>query len=604
VCGAEQLTYRELNERANQLGRYLLRAGVAREARVGVLLERSAAMIWAVLGVLKAGAAYVPLEVTNPQLRMQEVIADAGIGIVLSTEKWRQTLAEAGVKVICLDGPEGTAVAREDVAAVAEKVAPENLAYVIYTSGSTGKPKGVMVQHGSLLNLGDALKRSIYGALGSQLRVTLNAPLTFDASVKQWLQILHGHTLDILPEHVRYDAEALLAYARRNQIDVVDCTPAQLTSLIAAGLLDEGHRPFSAVLVGGDKLDAKTWQLLSRNKTTRFYNVYGPTECTVDTTICLIEESQSANSLGVPIANASIYLLDESLRHVPVGVTGEIHIGGEGVSRGYLGQPALTAERFIPDPFGERPGARLYRSGDLARYSPPTLEFLGRKDQQVKIRGFRIELEEIEAVLRLSELVREAAVMMHEGAPEEKRLVAYAVLHDGRNPAMDNPEGTMRRFLRERLPEFMIPTAFIIMDSFPLNRSGKLDRAALPKAPATPSRAMHYMAPRNANERLIAAIWREVLEVDRVGVDDNFFDLGGHSLLLTRAYGKLQEAIPGNFSVIDLFRYPTVSSLAEFLTAGTEPAGTVTAANVQQRVDKQRAALAKQRHSTAGRRDH
>jgi amino acid adenylation domain-containing protein len=586
VCGDAAWSYQELNERSNQVARYLQRQGVGVESKVGLLLERSPWLLCGMLGVLKAGAAYVPLDVMSPALRLREQVADAGVAVVLSEQRWAEKLA--GARVLYVDGAE-----QESRAAVASGVRLDNLAYVIYTSGSTGKPKGVMVSHGSLSNLAAALKRTIYHRLGPQQRVSLNAPFTFDASVKQWIQLLDGHTLDIIPEEVRYDPATLLDYARQHGIDVLDCTPTQLRALVATGLLEEDQHAFAAVLCGGDQLDEKTWQTLSSNPRTRFYNVYGPTECTVDATICALDPEQTRPTLGLPIQNAHVYWLDSQLQQVPRAVAGGIFIGGAGVARGYLGRPDLTAERFIPDPFSTQPGARLYRTGDMARYHEGALEFLGRQDHQVKLRGFRIELQEIETHLRAHPAIRDAVVLVHEDASYEKHLVAYVTASAVHGTDL---KSDLRNFLRERLVEFMVPTTIKLVEAFPLTRHGKVDRSALSTVPER-SVNREYLPPRNATETAIAAVWREVLEIEKVGLHDNFFDLGGHSLSLARAYGKLKETSKREFSIIDMFTYPTVSSFAEFLSTGTQE-NSETRQLIHERAARQKQASARLWHKS------
>jgi amino acid adenylation domain-containing protein len=607
VCGEEEMSYRELNERANQVARYLWRNGVRAEGRVGILLERSAAQVWGLLGVLKAGAAYVPLDVMSPEARVREQLRDGGVELVLTEQRWAKQVASAGVKVICVDGAEGVELQEERKERLAVPVTAENLAYVIYTSGSTGQPKGVMVSHRSVGNLATALRSSIYHGLGKPLRVSLNAPFTFDASVKQWIQLLEGHVLHILKEEVRYDPSALLSYVRQHQIQILDCTPAQLRSLLAAGLLEEHETSLLAVLCGGDQLDHKTWaDLTSSSTTTRSYNLYGPTECTVDTTIGLIQPQQSRPTLGWPVTNVQLHLLDHYLNHVPLGVAGEIFVGGEGVSRGYLGRAALTAERFVPDPFSPRSGARLYMTGDMARYVEGGLEFVGRKDHQVKIKGFRIELEEIEVVLKAHEAVRDVVVIADDDASQEKQLVAYvAVSGDQAQSASEfDLEGNLRGFLRERLPAHMIPSTFVLLNALPLSRHGKVDRAALPPPDQRPPVPKDFLPPRNASERAIAAIWREVLGLDRIGIHDNFFDLGGQSLLMAQAYTRLKDTLGREYSMIDMFRYPTVSSLAAFLSNEAGPDEFVTRSKIEKRVDKQQSALEKQRQMANARKTH
>ena len=604
-CDGGRLTYGELDARANRLARRLLREGVGPEERVGLLSGRSAESLVALLAVLKAGGAYVPLDATYPHGRVRQLIEEARVRVVLSEERLAGPLAGGGLKVVCFDGAGRGEIERESASRAESGASAGNLAYVIHTSGSTGVPKGVMVEHRALGNLFAALRRAVYADLGAPQRVSLNAPLTFDASVKQWLQLLGGHTLVVIPEEVRYDPEQLSAYVRRERVDVLDCTPAQLRLLLAAGLLEgAGHVP-SAVLVGGDVLEEKTWATLARATKTRFFNVYGPTECTVDATICPVRSATARPSIGRPVAGARAYVLDDDLRPVPRGVGGELYVGGRGVTRGYFGQPGLTAERFVPDPFSAAPGARLYRTGDLARHRRGgELEFLGRADSQVKVRGYRVELGEVEAALAKHPRLSESVAVARADETGEKHLVAYVVARGGGEGADGDAAEEellrgLRGFLRERLPEYMIPADFVLMGTLPLTRHGKVDRAALPD-PRRRAQSSGYAPPRNELERAVAAVWREVLGVERVGVHDNFFDLGGHSLAMARACGRLREKIGGEFTMIDLFRHATVSSFAEFLS-GEGGEETLTRAGVEERAGKQRAALERQRRLSSGR---
>ncbi|MEP7339010.1 MAG: amino acid adenylation domain-containing protein [Acidobacteriota bacterium] len=592
VAGNQNLTYRELDERANQLAHCLQRGGVKRGARVGVLAERSAETIVALLGVLKAGAAYLPLATTDPSARLRLILTEAGVDTVVSEERLAGLLAESGLRVVSLDGVGREELERESKQPVVSEAGAEDLAYVIYTSGSTGRPKGVMVQHRSVNNLAAALNKAVYAHLGRSLRICLNAPLTFDASVKQWVQLLGGHTLHILPEEVRYDAKDLLAYARRHAIDVLDCTPMQLKAMLAAGLIDADGTAPAAILVGGDALNEETWTLLAGSGTTQFYNVYGPTECTVDATVCRVGPEQKRPAIGRPLANTRCYILDNYLQPVPRGVVGELYIAGAGVARGYLGRADLTAERFIPEPFSSQPGARMYRTGDLARFLPNgQIEFCGRRDHQVKVRGFRVELGEIEATLKTHPAVRDAAVIARDDGTGEKHLVAYVAAPEA--AADEELRRVLPGFLRQQLPQFMVPAAFVLLPKLPMTRHGKVDRSALPDPQPRASSAVSDAPPRNELERTVAAIWQEVLGVEKVGVHDNFFDLGGHSLLLARAYGKLREAVSGEFSLLDMFRHPTVSTLAAFL--GGDEGEPMTREKIQQRTEKQHAALERQR---------
>jgi amino acid adenylation domain-containing protein len=587
-----QLTYAELNARANQLARYLRRRGVGPEAIVGLCLERSVEAVVGIFGILKAGAAYLPLDPTLPHERLAFMLAETQAAALLTQERLMEGLrieefateaqrhrkqervtsdrylpfsslclsASAANRVVCMDA-DWENIAQESEENLASEATSANMAYVIYTSGSTGKPKGVMIEHRSVVNLANGLARTVYDSQGSPLRVSLNAPLTFDASVKQLLQLLHGHTLCILPEAVRLDGSELLSYLDRHSLDVLDCTPAQLQLLLGAGF---GSRPDAATklaLVGGEAMDDATWRSLAENAETNFHNVYGPTECTVDAMVCSVREAAEP-VIGWPMANTKIFLLDERLNGVPIGVPGELHIGGDGLSRGYLNRADLTAEKFIPNPFNARPGARLYKTGDLACYLPDgMIKFLGRTDHQVKLRGFRIELGEIEATLKRHPAVPNSVVVVREDAPGDKRLVAYIVLARGRESSL----GELRDFLKERLPEYMIPSAFVRLNDLPLTRHGKVDRQSLP-APESdrPELRASYVAPRTRIEGTIAAIWREVLRVEKVGVDDNFFDLGGHSLLTVQVHNKLREAFSKEISLIEMFRNPTVGLLARY----------------------------------------
>ncbi len=425
----ERLSFGELNRRANQLAHHLQRLGVGPESRVGLCLERSVEMIVGLLGVLKAGGAYVPLDPAQPGQRIAFMLRDAGAAVLLSQRKFASILPERDARIILLDA-ERDAISRESEANPANRVRPEHLAYVIYTSGSTGEPKGVMIEHRSVVNLLTALSEAVYAGQDSPLRVSLNAPLAFDASVKQVVQLLKGHALVVVPEEARLDAEELSSYAAAHGLDVLDCTPSQLKLLLTARSSGSIARLPRIILVGGEALDEATWSLLSGCPEMVAYNVYGPTECTVDATACRVDARATRPSVGRPVANTQVYLLDKNLQPVPVGVTGELHIGGEGLARGYLDRPALTAERFIPHPFADEAGVRLYRTGDAARYLPDgTIEFLGRLDRQIKLRGYRIEPGEVEVALNELPQVRASVVLAREDEPGDVRLVAYVVPH-------------------------------------------------------------------------------------------------------------------------------------------------------------------------------
>ena len=548
VYEEEQLTYAELNRRANQLAHHLQGLGVGPEVAVGLLVERSALALLGIWGILKAGGGYVPLDAAMPAARVAAILDDARPAVLLTQSHLVKDLNDLP-QVVLLDR-DWEAIANESDTAPVSMTTPENLAYVIYTSGSTGKPKGVAVQHRSLANLSAALKRSIYTSFAAPLRVGLNATLSFDASVKQWLQLLDGHTLELIPDEVRWDAREFLSYAKAHALDVVDCTPPQLKTLLEVEL----ETSLQAVLVGGDAIDEALWARLATHPTINFYNVYGPTECTDVTTAVQVSDVQTP-AIGRPLANVQTYFVDAYAEPVPFGVRGELCIGGAGVARGYLHQPELTAEKFIPDAFGTRPGARLYRSGDSGRYlKNGELEFSGRVDDQVKIRGYRIEPGEIEAVLAQHAAVRQCKVLVQEVTADDKRLVAYVV-------GAEQPVSELRAFLKERLPEYMIPAAFVTLAQMPLTPSGKVDRKALPE----PTWSEHRVetAAETQIEEIVAGVWATVLGLEQIGVDENFFELGGHSLLAVQVASRVRTALNVELPLRWIFEAPTVRALAE-----------------------------------------
>ncbi len=551
VAGGETLTFAGLDARANRLAHLLRARGVGPEHRVGLCAERSVETLVGILGVLKAGGAYVPLDPAHPAERLRFLLADAGVRVLLTRERLLAGLPADAAEVVLLDGEE---VERHPATAPESGAVPGNAAYVVYTSGSTGTPKGVVVAHRSVLNLRAALDRAVYG--GRRARVSMNGPVTFDTSVKQWIQLLGGSTLYVVPEEVRYDAAALAEYLRATGVEVFDCTPAQLRLLASEGLLDRLGATPTDVLVAGEAIDPALWATLSALAERRFHNLYGPTECTVDASLCRVGET-GAPSIGRPVSNARTYVLDAGLRPVPAGVAGELFVGGAGVARGYLGRPGLTAERFVPDPFSGEPGARMYRTGDRARWTAEgMLEYLGRADFQVKLRGYRIEPGEVEAVLREADGVADAVVLLREDAPGEARLVAYVVPAEGAAV----PVAGLRERVAGRLPAYMAPGAYVVLEALPLTRNGKLDRRALP-VPGTDG-AAPWLAPRTPTEEVLAGIFAEVLGAERVGAGDGFFELGGHSLLATRVVSRVRGALGVELPLRAVFEAPTVAGLA------------------------------------------
>ena len=561
-AGGEVVTYAELNAWANRLARRLRAAGVGPESRVGLLAGRGWRTVAALLGVLKAGGAYVPLDPRLPARRIGFIMDDAEIDVLVTEQEHVGGLPPPNrVRRLVLLDAEWDELAGESAGPLAGGAGPQSLAYIIYTSGSTGQPKGVMIQHRSALNLLEGLKAAVYARHdGGPLRASLNAPLSFDASVQQLLLLLEGHTLVMTPEEVRADGEAMAEHLRRREIDVLDCTPSQLALLVAAGLLEEGRRKPGVFLVGGEALDAGMWRTLALARESKFFNVYGPTECTVDVTSALVTAEVERPRIGRPLANTQLYVLDRSGEPAPVGVTGEIYIGGEGLARGYLRRPGLTAERFVPDSFSGKPGARLYRTGDLARYAADgEVEYVGRVDQQVKVRGFRIELGEIEAALSRHDAVAEAVVVAAPDASGDARLVAYFT-HAGEAPPA---AAELRRHLLQTLPEYMTPSLFVPLAAMPLTRNGKVDRRALPEpTPLRDAADGARVAPRTPVEERLAEAWAALLGLDAVGVDENFFELGGHSLLATRAASRLRELFGVELPLRSIFEHPTIAGLA------------------------------------------
>ncbi|CAJ6443691.1 syringomycin synthetase [Burkholderia pseudomallei] len=580
ICGDETLSYTDLDARANRLAHYLRGQGVGPDTRVGLALGRGVEMMTGLLAILKAGGAYVPLDPGYASERLRAILDDSRPAIVLADAAGRTALdALAGAPPIAdLHADASRWSALPSTPPRVEGLTPRHLAYVIYTSGSTGQPKGVMVEHASVVNLWRALDEAIYRTHPSARRVSLNASIAFDSLVKQWVQLLSGRTLVVVPEPVRFDGRRLLDAIGRDRIDVFDCTPSQLALIEGArGPEDEAYP--QVTLVGGEAIGEGMWSELASASSRTYYNVYGPTECTVDATLARIK-AEHAPHIGGPLANVRAYVLNERLSPAPVGVRGELYIGGAGVARGYLNRPELTRERFIDDPFVA--GGRLYRTGDLARWrTDGRLEYLGRNDFQVKIRGFRIELGEIEAQLAKVAGVREVVVLARDSAaavrdsatehaapdapsPEtatatEKRLVAY---YKG-----DADVAALRAQAAQHLPSYMVPSAYVRPDAWPLTPNGKLDRRALP-APADDAYARaEYEAPQGAREEALAAIWRDLLHVERVSRHDNFFELGGHSLLAVQLVSRLRQALSVEVALSTVFDAPVLSALAERLEA-------------------------------------
>ncbi|MFF2148239.1 amino acid adenylation domain-containing protein, partial [Kitasatospora sp. NPDC058190] len=558
VCGDVSLTYAELDARANRLAHALIERGAGPERLVAVALPRSAELVVAILAVLKTGAAYVPIDPEYPAARIGYLLDDARPALLVTDTRSGQRLPEAGsVDRLVLDDPRTAALVADCPAAdPLVAVDPRHPAYVIYTSGSTGRPKGVLPTHGGLLNLLTDHRLAWFAPLlkeGRRLRVALTTSVSFDASWNQLLALFAGHELHVLDHATWTDPEAFVRYAARCGLDFVEATPSYLHVLVAHGLLSDPQRRPALVAAGGEAVPERLWEQLRAAEGVDCLNFYGPSECAVNSVVAPVGSSPCP-VIGRPVTNVRLYVLDGALRPLPSGVPGELYIAGAGLSRGYLNRPGLTAGRFTADPFGPS-GSRMYRTGDLVRWdSDGNLEFLGRTDDQVKIRGFRVELGEIEAVLAEQPEVARAAVVVR--TEEEPRLVAYAVPAAGQAV---RPEA-LRARLRERLPEYMVPSAFVVLDALPLTPNGKLDRRALPapeRQPAAPGRA-----PRTATEHQLVGLFSEVLGASEPGLDDSFFDLGGHSLLATRLVARARSVLGVELRLSDLFDAPTVAELA------------------------------------------
>lgn len=556
----QQLTYAQLNSKANQLANYLQQRGVKPEVLVGLCTERSLLMIIGLLGILKAGGAYLPLDPTLPKEGFASRLQDTQIPVILTQQRLVDILPTHTAHIVCLDTDWDIITQHKDENPISE-VTTENLVYVLFTSGSTGKPKGVAIEHRQLLNYLHGITHRL--DLSSTTNFATVSTLAADlGNTGIFAALCSGGCLHILSIECATDSATLAKYCRTHPIDCLKIVPSHLATLLACASSDS-ILPRQQLILGGE---AASWQLIEQIQqqapSSLIFNHYGPTEATVGVTTFAVENQQIITQtvpLGRPLANTQIYLLDEQLQPVPIGVTGELYIGGAGLARGYLNRSDLTAEKFIPNPFAM--GLRLYKTGDMARYLPDgNIEFIGRVDHQVKIRGFRIELGEIESVLCQHLQVQQAVVSVREDN-DNKSLIAYIV------PKQTLSVSELQKFLREQLPEYMMPSTFIMLKALPLTPNGKVNRSALPESNGDrPELAATYEPPQTEVERAIANIWQQMLHVEKVGIHDNFFDIGGHSLLLVQVHAKLREIFLTNISVINLFEYPTINSLAKYLT--------------------------------------
>ena len=576
VFGEESLTYEELNWRANQLAHHLKFLGAGPESPVAISMERSLEMVIALVGTLKAGAAYVPLDPSFPPDRLRFMLDDSKASLLLTRSEEMGRLGELpeNVRAICLD-TDWRLISEEDDERLSVTMTSENLAYVIYTSGSTGWPKGVQIPHRAVVNFLHSM-RCEPGLTSADTLLAVTS-ISFDiAALEIFLPLVVGARVVVASPEEIFDAAKMKALIRSSRATVMQATPSFWQFLVESDWF--GDRRMK-VLCGGEALSRELADKLLE-RAGEVWNLYGPTETTIWSAIYKVTPGTEPISIGRPIANTQLYLLDAHLQPVPTGVPGELHIGGDGVARGYLNRPELTAEKFIPDPFA--PGVersaecnsaiqqienlrfpRLYKTGDLARYrADGTLECLGRNDFQVKLRGHRIDLGEIESVLRRFRNVSEAVVLLREDERGQKRLVAY--MQRSAHPSPD--AGMLQQFLKTKLPDYMIPSAFVVLDKFPLTPNGKINRKALPApVPERPESKHGFTPPRTPTEETLAKIWRELLRQEVIGIDDNFFETGGHSLLAMQMLARVRNEFKTELSLRNIFEAPTIAELATML---------------------------------------
>ncbi|NEU79519.1 non-ribosomal peptide synthetase [Nostoc sp. UIC 10630] len=585
----EQLTYHELNCRANQLAHYLRSLGVGPEVLVGICVKRSPEMVVGLLGILKAGGAYVPLDPDYPQERLSFMLEDAQVSVLLTQQRLVDKLSQHQANLVCLDEIWSQIIQNNQDNPVSE-VRAFHIANVIYTSGSTGRPKGVMVEHTGLCNLAQAQIQTF--GLQNSSRILQFASLSFDASIWEFVMALgSGATLYLGTKDSLLPGIPLIEQLRNHCITHITLPPSALAVMPVEKL-----PALQTMIVAGEACSAELIRQWSAGR--NFFNAYGPTEATVCATIAKCTDGDEKISIGRAIANTQVYILDENLQLVPIGVPGELHIGGVGLARGYLNRPELTTEKFIPNPFynsksrrvaseaTQSQNSKLYKTGDLARYLPDgNIEYLGRIDNQVKIRGFRIELREIEVVLSQHPSVHSVVVTARVDTSGDQRLIAYIVPQQHTAPTISE----LRQFLKTKLPNYMVPSAFVMLESLPLTPNGKVDRKALPAPDFQQALLATYVAPQTELEQTIARVWQQVLHREKVGIYDNFFDLGGHSLLIAQVHNQLQQLLPKKVLMVELFQYPTINSLANYLTQS--PSENTAFKQSHQQVNQQKEAI-------------
>ncbi|MUG96489.1 amino acid adenylation domain-containing protein [Scytonema sp. UIC 10036] len=603
----QQLSYRELNRRANQLAHYLQQLGVKPEVLVGICVERSLCMVIGLLAILKAGGAYVPIDPNYPQERIAFILKDTQVSVLLTQQNLIENLPQHQTRVVCLDADWENFAQQSSQNPISESTT-DNLAYIIYTSGSTGQPKGVLVNHSNVVRL-FAATESWYNFNQNDVW-TLFHSIAFDFSVWEiWGALLYGGQLIVVPYWLSRSPEDFYQLLLTQQVTILNQTPSAFRQLIQVeeSLGNSNNLALRKVIFGGEALQLESlrpWFERHGDQSPQLINMYGITETTVHVTYRPLTmadlEVTSASLIGRPIGDLQVYLLDRYGQPVPIGVPGEMYISGAGVVRGYLNRPTLTSERFIPNCFSDKSNARLYKSGDLARYLPDgEIEYLGRIDNQVKIRGFRIELGEIEAIISQYPAVRETVVIVSAESADSPRIVAYIISQKEQMLAITE----LRSFLESKLPNYMVPATFVTLEALPLTPNGKVDRKALPMPNTVrPELEVVYQPPQTEIEKIIADICQEVLNIENVGIYDNFFELGGHSLLLVQVHSKLQKIFQKNLLLVEMFQHPTVSHLARYFSQeSTEETYFVSHRSESRKASKQRRKQARQEHRAATR---
>jgi amino acid adenylation domain-containing protein len=570
VCRNEQLTYAELNGRGNQVASYLIKLGAGPEKLVSVCLERSLEMVVCLLGILKSGAAYVPLDPGYPAERLAWMLKDARAEVLLYRGSLVPTLSGIGTRAVALDTC-WPLMRAEPMGNMDCGVTPSHLAYVIYTSGSTGKPKGVMIEHGNVASFFEAMNARVPHSAG-RVWLAVTSP-SFDISVLElfWtlsrgfkVALYAGDETSSRPSAEDYSIAALI---ERHGVTHLQCTPSMASMLLLDKRTREALGQLSVLLVGGEMFPVTLAEQLREVVKGTILNMYGPTETTVWSTVYEVGSGAlgSRIAVGTPIAKTQTYIADDDLRPVPAGVVGELLIGGPGVGRGYLRREEITAERFIANPFPADGAARLYRTGDLARYLPDgNIELLGRMDQQVKIRGHRVELGEIEFVLNEHSAVRESVVLMREAAGGDKVLVAYIIPRDGQTTERQE----LRRHVQKKLPGYMVPSHFMFMTAFPQTPNRKIDRNAFPPPDEEPACSLNDAEqPATDTEEKLAAIWKELLGIERLGRHENFFRAGGHSMLAMQLVSRVRKRLNADLVLKNVFEQQTLAGMAELIEA-------------------------------------